>query len=181
GKKDAHHLLVRGETVYALDNVVYPTFILTLDIAAPGEIKAGEPVEIIGINQHLEGQALDTEKRAWYILQSEHSMSSNGIKLLECDIKTGRLRNVFEEPFYQIFVGIISGSPPLVVFRKDKQLFLAEIKTGFKGLEFINPLPLPLKKLTRQPFSGSRSLVIWYMEDKINIKRDTSYLYIVYG
>jgi len=73
--KNAHDVLVHGDTAYLLDNLMFPVFLFRVNIANPGDIRITEKIDFTGINPHLDGQWLNPKLKQWLVV---HSSSRSG-------------------------------------------------------------------------------------------------------
>lgn len=70
GVKDAHDLLAAGSKILALDNVVFPVYVLVVDIGEDHDPKVSARGRIEGIHPHLEAQFIDPDTEIWGVIQS---------------------------------------------------------------------------------------------------------------
>lgn len=69
--KNAHDIIFYEDIAYLLDNILFPIYILKVDISDPKDPKILTRKTIEGINQHLSNQWLDTVNNQWVITQDE--------------------------------------------------------------------------------------------------------------
>ncbi len=79
--KDAHDILIYGDSAYLLDNVMLPVFILKVDIKDVKNISIKEKIRIAeDVWPHLDGQWLNPGLNQWIVLQSYSGGTGGGVK-----------------------------------------------------------------------------------------------------
>jgi len=68
--KNAHDILIYGDTAYLLDNIMGPLYLFRADIKDPTNLQIQESIVFQGINAHLERQWLNPELNQWCVVQS---------------------------------------------------------------------------------------------------------------
>ena len=80
--KNAHDIIIHENTAYLLDNVVQPTYVLTIDITNPYQPQILNTLGLIGVNHHLKHQWLNPALKQWHIVQSYGTQVESGENIL---------------------------------------------------------------------------------------------------
>ena len=75
--KDAHDIIIHNNIAYLLDNIMYPVYILKVDISQPTRPRILDKTKIEGVNQHLTNHWLDLDNNQWAIVQVQGTMSGS--------------------------------------------------------------------------------------------------------
>ncbi len=101
--KNAHHIIVRENIAYLLDNIVEPIFVFQVDVENPEDIKTIFEYEFSGINEKLHSQWIDAEAKLWAIRYSSSYMGGSsfmieqGIHLISLEDDSYRRARVYLE------------------------------------------------------------------------------------
>ncbi|MFY7805774.1 MAG: hypothetical protein ACOVQ7_20390 [Limnoraphis robusta] len=157
-KKNAHDILIDKSIAYLLDNIVFPTYILRVDISNPSHLQILTTFDITGVNHHLRGQWINPELKQWCILRYYGTQAGSGenIIILPLDLDSGSVdlssshiqRSYFQEGkilgyesiSYASFGGseksgfdliAVTSFPPIwgLIHDEQERLYLAKIKT----------------------------------------------------
>lgn len=109
-KKNAHDIIIYDDVAYLLDNIMYPIYVLKVDVKEPSELKIIEKVKIDGINQHLSHHWLDLESEKWLIRQEESTRTGDfsSIYSLEMYKKNNKVKEI---DYSDIANNIITSTP----------------------------------------------------------------------
>lgn len=153
--KDAHDILVQGNDVYLLDNIVTPIYILHVNIQNIRKPVIKSSVVVNGIYLHLDAQWLDLKQGNWFVLQSGrsgYSGSYQGIAQYSLANPSDETKRSYyplmegfkdkEKSVRQLFA-VTSGTPTWAVFKEGSEAYLANIAILKKNVEFTNKVPLP--------------------------------------
>ncbi|GEM_PF-5691344 len=102
--KNAHDIFIHDDTAYLLDNIMFPIYILTVDVKDPANLKIIEKTHIEGVNQHLVDQWLDRKHDQWVVLQSQSTTAGGFLSAYFFDAqkveKIGSQR-LYSNPYYE--------------------------------------------------------------------------------
>lgn len=121
--KAAHNIRIHDNKIFALDNLVYPTFVFVVDIKNISQPKVIEHFtrDLSSINNHLKDQWFDSNY--WYILSSYAHMGGSGISIVKISLdndtkkdKTYHLQNSRNYAFSRI----VDREVPTFLIRIDK-------------------------------------------------------------
>lgn len=154
-KKNAHSIVIYNQAAYLLDNLMFPRFILKIDISDVYKMRITRQIEITGINQHLNAQWLNPQLDQWIVVQIWGHKIGAGENLVIYSLTADK-----EEPLavQQIFnasrlpqekqegfrIMAVTPVPPLWAIIKDAQEnpSLARLDSDAEKIEFIKIMDL---------------------------------------
>lgn len=177
--KDAHDIVFYEDVAYLLDNIVFPIFVLKVDISDPQNPEILKRLTIEGINQHLSNQWLDTVNNHWVITQNEGTQTGWYQSALFFDLAKDSHKKVNEQMIYShnTFVvddldeeksgfnilSVTDKTPVWAVVSKANSdgYFLAEIKNQERELSLGNEIFLTDKESINSAFIKNRNGFIY--------------------
>lgn len=81
-EKEMDGLLVHDDIAYIVDDVLFPRYLLRVDVTDPFDPTYLEVVEIGGVNQTLTHQWLEPERNRWRLVQSTSTMAGDAQHVL---------------------------------------------------------------------------------------------------
>ncbi len=178
--KDAHDILIYGDSAYLLDNVMLPVFILKVDIKDVKNISIKEKIRIAeDVWPHLDGQWLNPVLNQWIVLQSYSGGTGGGVKAhiyaldkVGPELGSGK---IFSETNYpQVSkdgyrIKSVTSLPPVwaVVQNNEGKNYLARVNSEGNKIsfsEFLDSEDLNILKDLRSPGPGiSRHVIVKYL------------------
>lgn len=132
--KNAHNIMFDGNIAYLIDNIVWPYYILTVDIEDPRKMRLIDMYKVEMPNAHIFGQCLDKKNGRWLVFVKWNCRGSSGQKtyvfspeniktpIFEEIINISRYFSQPETPKYQN-LKILSASnaaAPFIIVQKHK-------------------------------------------------------------
>lgn len=178
-KKNAHDIVIYENQAYLLDNILFPIFILIVDIENPQSMQIKNSAFIWGINQHLNDQCLIPELKHWLILQSTSHMIGHGQSMIICSMDNSEeleSYNVYDNSWldtddnYTSIECITELSPALAIVLSNNSYYLTKVNYNpdfSNNITYSDFVDLNLSK------SNGYS-------QRLEIKRSDNYLFICY-
>jgi len=146
--KNAHNIMFDGNIAYLIDNIVWPYYILTVDIKDLQKMKLIDMYKVEMPNAHIFGQCLDKKNGRWMVFVKWNCRGSSGQKtyvfstentktpIFEEIINISRYISQPEKPKNQKFnvLAASNAAAPFIIVQKHKgdgkyDISLAKIQT----------------------------------------------------
>jgi hypothetical protein len=150
-QKNAHDLIVHGKTIYLLDNIIFPMYIIKVNIENPKHMNVENRFLIKGVNAHLTKQWINQITKEWYVIESYSGMGGGGRELHVFNMY-GKIKQIIKKNLLEAYnpelskkIDIIDITPkvPLWALLNDNNnFFVSKINSENANLSIQKMFPL---------------------------------------